>query len=182
MATYQFDPLHTSAAFSARHMMISKVRGEFRNVTGTLEFDQDNPANSSVEATIEVKSMGTTGNEDRDAHLLSPDFLDAENFPTITFRSTNVEVDANGESGKVTGDLTIHGVTKSVVLDVNYLGTAKSPYGQTAAGFEGSTKINREDFGLTWNMALETGGWLVGKDISVELSVEAVLQEETTTA
>lgn len=176
MATYNFEPGHTSAQFSARHMMLTNVRGEFRNVTGVLEYDPANPNASSVEAKIEVKSMGTTGVEQRDAHLLSADFLNADAFPYITFKSTKAEI--NGDSGKVYGDLTIRDVTKPVVLEVEKLGEAKSPWGQVVLGFSGSTKINREDFGLTWNVALETGGWLVGKDIKIELEVEAIQATE----
>jgi polyisoprenoid-binding protein YceI len=177
MATYNFEAAHTSAQFTVRHMMLTNVRGEFRNVTGTLTYDPANPNASTVEAQIEVKSMGTTGVEQRDAHLLSADFLDAEKFPYITFKSTKVEV--NGESGKVYGDLTIKDVTRPVVLEVEKLGEVKSPWGQTVLGFSGSTKINREEFGLTWNVALETGGWLVGKDIKIDLDVEAIQVVET---
>jgi polyisoprenoid-binding protein YceI len=177
MAIYNFEPTHTSAQFSARHMMLTNVRGEFRTVTGTLSYDPANPNASTVEAQIDVKSMGTTGVAQRDAHILSADFLDAEKFPFITFKSTSVEID--GDSGKVHGHLTIKDVTKPVVLNVEKLGEAKSPWGQTVLGFNGSTKINREDFGLTWNVALETGGWLVGKDIKIELEVEAIQVEET---
>lgn len=177
MAIYTFEQGHTSAQFSARHMMLTNVRGEFRTVTGTLNYDPANPNASTVEAQIEVKSMGTTGVAQRDAHLLSPDFLDAEQFPYITFKSTKVEI--NGDSGKVYGDLTIKDVTKPVVLTVEKLGEAKSPWGQVVLGFNGSTKINREEFGLTWNVALETGGWLVGKDIKIELEVEAIQVTET---
>ncbi|MCA9915589.1 MAG: YceI family protein [Anaerolineae bacterium] len=179
MAQWNIDPVHATAAFAARHMMVSTVRGDFKNVTGTIDFDPDNPqAGGSVEAVIEVSSMSSTGNEQRDGHLLSADFLDAENHPTITFKSTSVKVDSDGTSAKVTGDLTIRGVTKSVVLDTEFLGRAQSPYGHQVVGFTASTKINREDFGLTWNMALETGGWLVGKDIKIELDLEAVPVEQ----
>ncbi len=173
MAQYKLDAAHSAAEFSARHMMITTVRGGFKTVNGTLNFDAQNPAASSVEAVIEVNSMSSTGVADRDAHLKSPDFLDAAQYPTITFKSTKVE--ANGsDKAKITGDLTIRNVTKSVVLDAEFLGETKSPFGDVRAGFTATTKINREDFGLTWNMALETGGWLVGKDISITLDVEAI--------
>jgi polyisoprenoid-binding protein YceI len=180
MTTYAFENGHSSAQFTARHMMLTNVRGEFRTVNGTLTYDPSNPNASTVEAQIVVKSMGTTGVEQRDAHLLSPDFLDAEKFPFITFKSTKVEV--NGESGKVYGDLTIRDVTRPVVLEVEKLGEVKSPWGQTVLGFSGSTKINREEFGLTWNVALEAGGWLVGKDIKIDLEVEAIQVTEGQTA
>lgn len=175
MALWNIDTAHAQANFAARHMMITTVRGSFNKITGTINFDPANPSAASVEAVIETASMGSTGNDQRDGHLKSPDFLDVENFPTITFKSTKVEASADGSTAKITGDLTIKGVTKSVVLDSEFLGQGKSPFGTTVAGFNGKTKINREDFGLTWNMALETGGWLVAKDITIELDLEAVL-------
>jgi len=174
MAQYKLDAAHSAAEFSARHMMITTVRGGFKTVNGTLNFDAQNPAASSVEAVIEVNSMSSTGVADRDAHLKSPDFLDAAQYPTITFKSTKVEANGGNDKAKITGDLTIRNITKSVVLDAEFLGETKSPFGDVRAGFTATTKINREDFGLTWNMALETGGWLVGKDISITLDVEAI--------
>lgn len=182
MATYKFDPTHSSADFSARHMMITTVRGSFRTVNGTLNFDRENPANSSVEAVIETGSMSSTGLDQRDNHLRSGDFLDVENFPQITFKSTRVEPHDDNTRAKVYGDLTIRDVTRPVTLDVELLGEEKSPFGDTRIGFTGTTRINREDFGLTWNMALESGGWLVGKDITITLDVEAILVPETVTA
>ena len=178
MAKWTFDLAHTSADFSARHMMITTVRGGFKNVTGSIDFDPANPAQASVEATIDTTSMTSTGVVDRDNHLKSPDFLDIANYPTITFKSTKVEPNADGNAAKVTGDLTIRDVTRPVTLDAEFLGQVNSPFGDVRAGFTGSTKINREDFGLTWNMALEAGGWLVGKDININLEVEAVLVPE----
>lgn len=179
MATWNIDSTHATAAFTVRHMMITNVRGQFLKITGTIEYDAANPGASAVEAVIDVKSMATTGVEQRDQHLLSPDFFDVEKFPTITFKSTKVEVDSNGTDGKIHGDLTIRDVTRPVVLTVEKLGENKNPWGQTVIGFTGSTKINREDFGLTWNMALEAGGgWLVGKDVKIELDVEAALVTE----
>ncbi len=174
MATWNFDPNHSSASFAARHMMISTVRGTFNNVNGKLEYDPNNPNASYVEAVIDVKQMSSTGIDQRDQHLLSPDFLWAEKYPTITFKSTKVEANADGTEAKVYGQLTIRDITREVVLDVVKLGEGKSPYGVTVIGFEASTKINREDFGLTWNMALETGGWLVGKEVKIDLAIEAV--------
>jgi polyisoprenoid-binding protein YceI len=178
MAKWKFDLAHTSADFSAKHMMITTVRGSFRNVTGSIDFDPANPTAASVEATIDTTSMTSTGVVDRDNHLKSPDFLDVEKYPTITFKSTKVEPNAEGTEAKVTGDLTIRDVTRPVTLNVEYLGQVNSPFGDVRAGFAASTKINREDFGLTWNMALEAGGWLVGKDITINLEVEAILVPE----
>jgi len=171
MTTWTFDPTHTTADFTVRHMMVTNVRGRFGKVSGTLEFDPEKVAASSVEATIDAASI-ETGVADRDNHLRSADFLDEEHFPTITFRSTKVEPD--GDGARITGDLTIRGVTREVVIEAEYMGQGISPYGHQVAGFSGSTKINREDFGLTWNVALETGGWLVGKDIKIALELEAV--------
>lgn len=176
MPQWKLDTAHSSADFTVRHMMVTNVRGQFQNVSGTIDFDPENPANASVEATIEAASINT-GAEDRDAHLKSADFFEVEKYPHITFKSTNVDVTGDN-SAKINGDLTIRDVTKSVVLDVEFLGQGGSPFGDTRAGFEASTKINREDFGLTWNQALETGGVLVGKDIKINLDVQAVLVTE----
>ena len=173
MAIWNIDSAHATAAFSARHMMVTNVRGQFQKVSGTIEYDPANPNASKVEAVIETSSMASTGNEQRDQHLVSPDFLSVENYPTITFKSTKVEVERNGNEGKVYGDLTIRDVTRPVVLNVEKLGESVNPWGSNVVGFTATTKINREDFGLTWNMALEAGGWLVGKEIKIELDVEA---------
>ncbi len=170
MANWNIDPAHSNVGFVVKHMVVTKVRGKFTDVDAELNFDQDNPANSSVNATIQVASI-STGAADRDNHLRSADFFEVENFPTMTFKSISVEVE-NDSVAKVHGDLTIRDVTKPVVLDVQFLGTGKNPWGVEVAGFEASTKINREDFGLTWNQALETGGVLVGKDITIELDVQ----------
>lgn len=178
MATWNIDTAHAAADFSARHMMITTVRGGFRNVSGTIEYDPAHPAASSVEAVIQTNSITSTGIEQRDEHLKSADFLDIENYPTITFKSTEVVPVGDGTRAKVTGDLTIRGVTRPVTLNVEFLGQEKTPFGTTNIGFTGTTKINREDFGLTWNMALESGGWLVSKEISITLDVEAVLVTE----
>lgn len=177
MALWNIDSTHAQASFAARHMMVTTVRGSFNKITGSINFDPANPSAASVEAVIDTTSMNSTGNDQRDGHLKSPDFLDVEKFPTITFKSTKVE-SKDGSNAKIYGDLTIKGVTKQVVLDAELLGQGKTPFGTTVAGFSGKTKINREDFGLTWNMALETGGWLVSKDISIELDVEGVLATE----
>lgn len=174
MAKWTFDQAHSYAAFSVRHMMVTTVRGQFNSpVQGYIEFDPANLAASSVEATIDAASI-ETGVTDRDNHLRSADFLDAANYPTITFKSTRVQPTSD-TTAKVTGDLTIRGVTKSVVIDAEFLGATTSPFdGKARAGFTGTTTINREDFGLTWNVALEAGGVLVGRDIKIALDVETV--------
>jgi len=178
MAEWTLDPAHTAVEFSTRHMMVTTVRGQFQKVSGTLNFDPQNPAASSIEVTIDAASL-TTSVEDRDNHLRSPDFLDVANYPTITFKSTKVEM-TGPNTGKISGDLTMHGVTRPVVIDAEYLGEGKTPYGKTVTGFTGTTKINREDWGLTWNVALETGGWLVGKELTIRLDVEAIKVEPAT--
>lgn len=176
-----FDPTHSNADFSVRHLMISTVRGGFKDVSGKLNFDAQNPAASYVEATIQTASVWT-GINDRDNHLRSADFFDVANHPAMTFKSTKVEV-VNPTHAKVTGDLTIRETTHSVVLDVEFMGEQKNPFtGKTSAGFSATTSINREDFGLTWNVALETGGFVVGKEIKISLDIEAVAVEETATA
>ena len=182
MATWKFDAAHTVVTFSARHMMVTTVHGRFAPPTGTLEFDPANPAASHVEAVIDASTV-STGVDQRDAHLKSADFLEVEKYPTITFKSTKVEITGENE-GKLTGDLTIHGVTRPVTLNVEHLGVVNSPFGDQRAGFNASTKINREDWGLTYNMAIEAGGFLVGKELKIELDVEAILvtETETTTA
>jgi polyisoprenoid-binding protein YceI len=157
--------------------MVTTVRGHFAAPTGTLEFDPENPAAGRVEAEIDARTL-VTGVADRDNHLKSADFLEVDKYPTITFKSTKVELTGEDE-GKVTGDLTIHGVTRPVTLNVEYLGQVNTPFGDTRVGFTATTKINREDWGLTWNVAIEAGGVLVGKEIKLELDLEAILVPET---
>lgn len=176
--TWQVDTSHTHITFMARHMMIAKVRGEFTNYDINVNFDADNPARSSVEATIYTDSINTR-DERRDGHLRSPDFLDSTTYPVMTFKSKRAELLPDG-NGRLVGDLTIRDVTREVVLDVEYSGLAKSPWGTTSAGFCGTTKIDRKDWGLTWNQALETGGWLVGDQINIEIEVELVQVPEAT--
>ena len=171
--TWVIDNAHTNLGFSARHAMVAKVRGNFGEFAGSFTIDGDNLAASSAELTIQAASIDTK-NADRDAHLKSPDFLDVENFPVVSFVSTAVKVD--GDDVTVTGDLTIHGVTKSVEVAYEFVGISQDPWGQTKIGFEGSTKISRKDFGLTWNAALETGGVLIGDEIKLNLDVEATKQ------
>ncbi len=178
--SWQFDPAHSEINFSARHMMISNVRGRFEKFTGQVNFDEANPANSSVAVQIEPASLNTREAQ-RDAHLRSPDFFDVEKYPTITFESTKVEV-LDPHHARLTGDLTIKDVTRPVTLEVEYAGLSKSPWGTTNAGFTASTKINRKDWGLTWNVALETGGWLVGEEIKIDLEIEIVKQPEAEAA
>jgi polyisoprenoid-binding protein YceI len=172
--TWEIDPAHTLIEFSARHMMVTTVKGRFTGIRGTITLDESNPAQSSVEAEIDAKTL-QTGAEQRDQHLQSPDFLEVEKYPTITFRSTKVEVEGR-ERAKVHGDLTVHGVTKEVVLDTELTGFNRNPWGKDVVGFEARTQINRKDFGLHWNVALETGGVLVGDTIRIEVAVEAVKQ------
>ncbi len=170
---WQIDAGHSSIEFSARHMLISKTRGKFTKFSGTVELDEANPANSSVDIQIDAASIDT-GLADRDNHLRSPDFLTVAEFPTLNFKSNRVVV--NGENAKLHGDLTIRDVTHPIVLDVEYVGKTKSPWGTTVAGFNGKTKFNRKDWGLVWNVALETGGLLVGEEITVEIELELIQQ------
>jgi len=171
--TWDIDTAHTNLGFSARHAMVAKVRGHFAEYSGTFTIDGENIANSKAELTIQAASI-LTGQADRDGHLKSPDFLDVEKFPTITFASTAVA--EKGDQVVITGDLTIHGVTKSVDITYDFLGVSQDPWGNSKVGFEGATKISRKDFGLTWNAALETGGVLVGDDIKLNLDVEGTKQ------
>ena len=170
------DQSHSQVLFSVKHMMISTVRGQFKNFTGTVEADEANPTAAQVDVQIDASSI-VTGDEKRDGHLRSPDFFNTEEFPYITFKSTRVER-LDESTGKLIGDLTIRDVTKQVVLDLEYAGQAKSPWGTTSAGFSASTKINRKDWGLNWNVALETGGWLVGDQITINIDLELVKQVE----
>ncbi len=171
-ATYEIDPAHTSVQFSVRHMMISNVRGEFTKLSGKVVGDPANPTATTVEATIDAASIDTR-NEKRDEHLKSPDFLDVAKFPTLTFKSTKVE--KAGDTWKLTGDLTLHGVTKSVVLDVtNLTPPMKDPWGNTRVGAQAATKINRQDFGISFNKTLDGGGVLVGDEIAITIDVEVV--------
>lgn len=177
---WQIDFAHSEIGFTARHMMISKVRGRFEKFSGFVNFDEDNPTNTTVEITIDVNSINTK-EEQRDGHLRSADFLDAENYPVLVFKSKRVEPESDDE-GRLIGDLTIHGVTKEVALDVEYSGQAKSPWGTVSAGFSATTTINRKDWGLTWNQALETGGVLVGEKVQINIELELVKQAEAVPA
>lgn len=171
---YKIDPAHSTASFSIKHMMIAKVRGGFDKISGQLTFDAANPGQSQVDVSIEAASINTHEPQ-RDAHLKSADFFDVEKFPVITFKSAKVQ--GVGESLKVTGDLTIHGVTQSVTLDVEGpTGEHKDPWGNIKIGASATTQIKRKDFGLTWNAALEAGGFLVGDDVQITLDVQFVKQ------
>jgi polyisoprenoid-binding protein YceI len=170
MSTWQLDPAHTVVSFTGKHMMVTKVRGLFAGVTGTIEYDETDPTRSRVEVTIPAATVDT-GVEPRDNHLRSADFLDVENHPTMTFRSTSIA--PKGDRWAISGDLTIRGVTRPVVLDTEALGVVKGMDGRRHAGFEATAKIRRSDWGLTWNVGLEAGGWLVSDEISIELEVAA---------
>jgi polyisoprenoid-binding protein YceI len=173
MAKWVIDADHSVAAFTVRHMMVSNVHGQFNKIAGSIRFDPADISHSSVETGIEVEGI-YTGIQKRDEHLRSPDFFDVEKYPRIVFKSTKVESGA-GNRFRVSGDLTIHGVTRTVTFDAQYLGPVKgTEEGETVIGFAASTTINREDFGIMWNVALlEKGGVVVGKDVQITLDVEA---------
>jgi polyisoprenoid-binding protein YceI len=168
---YAIDPMHTTVEFIGRHLMITKVRGRFPDVSGTITID-DEPEKSLVEVELQVASIDT-GIADRDAHLRSADFFDAEKYPTISFRSTKVEAGKSG-TWAVIGDLTVRDVTRPITLQVDFDGANASPMGDERIAFSAATDVDREDWGLTWNVALETGGVLVGKKVRIELYVQAV--------
>ena len=170
VGTYQIDKLHSEVAFQVRHLL-SKVRGRFADFAGSLHFDESHLELSTVDVTIQAASIDTAAT-DRDAHLRSADFFDVEKYPVLTFKSTSV-ARRGGEAFDITGDLTIHGVTKRVTLAASFLGTATDPWGNQKVGFEAEVTLNRRDFGLNWNAALETGGFLVGDEIKVMLSLQA---------
>ena len=171
--TWNIDPVHSVAEFKVKHMMISNVKGQFTRVQGVLNLDETDVTNSRVEASIESASINTR-DEQRDAHLKSADFFDVEKFPALTFKSTRTTRAADGELA-VAGDLTIHGVTRSVVFNVEGpTAAAKDPWGNIRRGLSATAKINRKDFGLTWNSALETGGLLVGDEITLTLDLQFV--------
>jgi polyisoprenoid-binding protein YceI len=179
MATWVFEPGHTAAEFCARHMMVTWVRGHFKNVHGSLEFDPDNPATLSMAVTIGAAEIWT-GEPQRDGHLRSADFLDVANHPTITFQSTKAER-VGASDYDVTGDLTIRGSTRSITLNLHYLGQWRTPYNQarvTRVGFTGKTTIDRHDFGVSWNSAMENAGRVVGTEVLITVDVEAILETE----
>lgn len=174
--TYRIDPSHSRIGFVARHAMVTKVRGSFNEFDGSGYFDVEEPAKSHLELTITAASIDTR-NADRDAHLKSNDFLSMDEYPEITFVSTKVER-AGEQAYRVTGDLTIKGVSKPVTLDLEYTGEATDPFGNDRIGLEGSTTINRKDWGVNWNVALEAGGVLVGDKVTLEIEVSAIRAAE----
>ena len=183
MARWTFEPGHTAAAFSVRHMMVTFVRGHFKDVHGSLEFDPEDPKGMTFEATIDA-SLVDSGEKDRDGHVRNEDFLDVENFPNITFKSTDVQV-MSSHDYVVGGDLTLHGVTKRAELRVTYLGQWPTPWWDDGedkgpkirAGFVAETTIDRRDFGITWDGELERGGSVVGSDVEIVIDAEAILED-----
>ncbi len=173
LITWKLDPAHSAAEFKVKHMMISNVKGSLTGLSGTLTEDPTNPHLSAVEATVDVSTL-STGDAQRDGHLKSADFFEIEKYPTMTFKSTSVKRNGDGDYA-VTGDLTLHGVTKPVTFAVEGPSApGKDPWGNTRIGLSATTKINRKDFGLTWNSALVTGGLLVGEDGSITLDVQFI--------
>lgn len=172
VGTWNIDLSHSAATFSVRHLMVSKVRGRFASFSGTVRVPEQ-PLDAEVEATIDVASIDTH-DANRDTHLRSADFFDAEQYPTITFRSRSVR--PQGSDFVLAGDLTIRGTTRPVELALEFNGTTGDPWGGTRAGFSATTEISRKDFGMEWNMALETGGFVVGDTVKIELEIEAVKQ------
>jgi polyisoprenoid-binding protein YceI len=171
-ATWEADLGHSSIGFAVRHLMISTVRGEFHRFTATATGDPADPTKAVIEASVDTSTIDTR-NEQRDTHLKSPDFFDVAKFPTMTFKSKKIETTGAGKA-RVTGDLTLHGVTKEVVLDVEGpTPTIKDPWGNTKAGAHATTRLNRKDFGLVWNKAMDGGGVLVGDEVEVTIDVEA---------
>jgi polyisoprenoid-binding protein YceI len=172
---WRVDPVHTRAEFAVKHLMITTVRGHFADVDGTVHEDAADPNRSSIEVSLKTASVDT-GVEQRDAHLRSADFFDAEQFPSITFRSTKIAT-AGEDKLTVTGDLTIKGISKPVVLDVTEEGRGGDPWGGQRAGFSATTKIDRRDFGLNWNQALEKGGWAVAHEVKINLDIQLIRQD-----
>ncbi len=173
--TWEMDTVHSSINFWVRHLMVSKVRGRFTRWSGQLQFDEQNPAASHVEVEIDSASIDTR-EEQRDNHLRSPDFLDVAKFPKLTFRSRAVRSAGKGRY-QVEGDLTMHGVTQPITLDVEHGGQSKDPWGAERTGFSANASLNRKDFGLGWNQALETGGVLVGEKVELELEAKRTVQK-----
>lgn len=174
--SWQLDKSHSEISFSVRHMMISTARGRFEDFDGKFDVNETDPSQSKIEVTIQAASINTKDGQ-RDGHLKSPDFFDVEKYPTLSFKSKRIEkIDA--QNLRLIGDLTIKDVTKEVALAVEYAGQSKSPWGTVSAGFSAHTKINRKEWGLVWNVALETGGMLVGEDITINIELELVKQPE----
>jgi polyisoprenoid-binding protein YceI len=177
---WAFDVVHSSINFTVRHMVVSKVRGRFSKWDGMLAMDESDPSGGQVDVVIDAASIDT-GVDQRDTHLRSPDFFDVEHFPTITFKSTRVE-EAGAGALKVAGDLTMHGVKRPIVLDVEYAGSAKDPWGGVRAGFSARVSLDRKAFGLTYNQLLETGSVVVGETVEIAIEAEMVKQVVATAA
>jgi polyisoprenoid-binding protein YceI len=175
-AEYQIDTAHSTVGFQVRHMAISRTNGIFDEYSGTFNYDPDDPGAWSCEVTIQAASVNTN-NDKRDEDLRSPNFFDVAKFPTLTFKSTGVAL-ADESEGTLTGDLTIHGVTKPVVLDLEVLGTVTDPWDNERAGFSATTRINRKDFGLQYNNVLETGGLVVGDEVKITLEIEGIKKKQ----
>lgn len=174
--TWNIDPSHTLVEFAVRHMMLATVKGNFSGVSGTLIGDPNDLTNAKISVSVDINTIDTR-NADRDQHLRSADFFDAENFPKMTFESRNIT--RTGENTyNIEGDLTIRGTTRPITLEAEFMGVGPDPWGNTRAGFEATGKLNRKDYGLTWNAALETGGVLVGEEVKITISAEFVKQAE----
>jgi polyisoprenoid-binding protein YceI len=175
VSTWNLDPAHSVAEFKVKHMMISNVKGSFSGLAGVLKLDETDYTHSTVEASVSIASL-KTGDDQRDGHLKSADFFDAEKFPTLTFKSTNID-STGGPNYTVAGDFTLHGITKQITLAVEDISEpSKDPWGNQRIGLSASTKINRKDFGLTWNSALEAGGVLVGEEVTITLEIQFIKQ------
>ncbi len=168
---YAIDPVHSSVGFSIRHLLISNVKGDFNEFSGTIEFDEADITKSSVDVVIKTASIDTD-NVNRDQHLASADFFDAEKFPEITFKSSKIEKSENGLT--MTGLLTMHGVTKEIIIPFEFIGKVKDPMNNEVVGFEGKTTLDRKEFGITWNKTLDEGGLALGNEVKIELNIEAV--------
>jgi len=180
MTTWNVDSSHSGVHFAVRHMVVTKVRGAFTRYQGTINFDEQKPEASKVSVQIEAASIDTREPQ-RDGHLRSADFFDVERYPTLSFESTKVEK-LKGNNYRVTGDLTIHGVTQPVELEVEYLGIGKDPWGNERISFEAETSVNRKDFGLNWNQSLETGGVLVGDKVEISIDLEGIKAQSSVKA
>lgn len=181
VTTYEIDPAHTVAEFSVKHLMVTNVKGQFTQVSGQLQLDETDPTRSLVSATAEAASIDTRESQ-RDEHLRSADFFDVEHFPIISFTSRRVEPTRRPNVYRVVGDLTIRGVTREVAFDTTHVGKITDPWGNTRIGLSATARVNRKDFGLHWNMALEAGGVLVGDTVKISLDVEAVQKKEVALA
>jgi polyisoprenoid-binding protein YceI len=175
VTSYAIDPTHSRMGFVVRHLGFSKVRGSFEQFEGTVEMESDALSTLRAEAAIQAASVNTNEPK-RDAHLRSADFFETDTYPTLTFRSTEVR-DVDGDTFTLVGELTMHGITRTVAFKAEYIGTSADPWGGTRVGFEATTKVNRKDYGLNWNVALEAGGWLVSEDVEIVLEVQAVQQQ-----